>query len=497
MTSSCEKLTRFAISLHNYLLTGTILILLCFGIASRAIAQCQQGCDLTDQNTFLGDAALISNTTGLVNVAVGEAALRNNTIGNDNTAVGADALVANISGLNDTAVGYAALNTNTGSENTAVGAHALFLCSTGSSNTATGSSAMANATISGANNTADGYAALFNDSSGNNNTADGYKALYSNTNGGSNTASGYLALFFNSSGNFNTASGRGALYKNTASNNVATGYQSLNNNTSGTFNTAVGTKALAANTTASYNTALGYQALNTTTGQENTALGANALFGATGSNNIAVGSAAGSFVTGGNFNIEIGSVGGTDSNTIRLGTVGQQTSAYIAGIYGVTVAGGIGVIVDSNGHLGTSTSSARFKENIKPMDTASEAILSLRPVTFRYKKQLDPKAIPQFGLVAEQVEKVDPDLVARDQDGKPYSVRYEAVNAMLLNEFLKAHRKIGQLERTVEKQTAVIGQQRQDFVEQQQQIKGLTSSLQKVSDELALIKPQPRRVARQ
>jgi hypothetical protein len=156
-----------------------------------------------------------------------------------------------------------------------------------------------------------------------------------------------------------------------------------------------------------------------------------------------VGSDAGFYLTTGSNNIDIGSVGvNGESNTVRVGMVGTQANTYIAGIYGVTVAGGIGVIVDSNGHLGTSTSSARFKEDVKPMDTASEAILSLQPVTFRYKHELDPKAIPQFGLVAEQVEKVDADLVARDEQGKPYSVRYEAVNAMVLNEFLKAHRRI-------------------------------------------------------
>ena len=138
------------------------------------------------------------------------------------------------------------------------------------------------------------------------------------------------------------------------------------------------------------------------------------------------------------------------------------------------MAGGIGVIVDSSGHLGTSTSSARYKENIQPMDKASEAILSLQPVTFRYKKELDPKAIPQFGLVAEQVEKVNPDLVARDDQGKPYSVRYEAVNAMLLNEFLKEHRKVESLEQAI--------------AEQQKQIKALTASLQKVSDQAELSK---------
>ena len=147
-----------------------------------------------------------------------------------------------------------------------------------------------------------------------------------------------------------------------------------------------------------------------------------------------------------------------ESNTIRVGKKGTQTAAYLAGIRGTTVAGGIGVLIDNNGRLGTSTSSARFKEAIKPMDKASEAVLALQPVTFHYRKELDPESIPQFGLVAEDVAKVSPDLVARDDDGKPYSVRYEAVNAMLLNEFLKEHRQveaegneIGNLKATVTK----------------------------------------------
>ena len=164
-----------------------------------------------------------------------------------------------------------------------------------------------------------------------------------------------------------------------------------------------------------------------------------------------------------------------EGNTIRMGTNGNQTNTYIAGINGVTVAGGIGVIVDGNGHLGTMTSSARYKEAIRPMDKASEAILALQPVTFRYKHDLDPDGIPQFGLVAEQVERVNPDLVARDEQGKPYSVRYEAVNAMLLNEFLKEHHKVDRLEQAI--------------AEQQKQIKVLTASLQKVSDQIELSKP--------
>ena len=157
------------------------------------------------------------------------------------------------------------------------------------------------------------------------------------------------------------------------------------------------------------------------------------------------------------------------------------------------MAGGVGVIVDTNGHLGTVVSSARFKDGIKPMDKESEAILALQPVTFHYKHELDPEGIPQFGLVAEQVEKVNPDLVARDDQGKPYTVRYEAVNAMLLNEFLKEHRK-------VEEQATIIAQQRKDFqasitklettgAQQQKEIEALTVGLQKVSTQVEMSKP--------
>src|SRR5205823_953380 len=151
-----------------------------------------------------------------------------------------------------------------------------------------------------------------------------------------------------------------------------------------------------------------------------------------------------------------------------------QTATFIAGISGVTVASGVGVIVNTSGQLGTVVSSARFKEAIKPMDKASEAILALEPVTFRYKHELDPDGIPQFGLVAEQVEKVNPDLVVRGEDGKVMTVRYEAVNAMLLNEFLNEHRKVEELEK---------------------QVKALTATVQKVSDQLELNKPAPQMVA--
>jgi len=191
----------------------------------------------------------------------------------------------------------------------------------------------------------------------------------------------------------------------------------------------------------------------------------------------------------GNSNIDIGNFGvGGESKTIRIGTRGTQRNAFITGISGVTVANGVGVIIDTNGHLGTVVSSQRSKEAIKPMDKASEAILALKPVTFRYKKELDPDGIPQYGLVAEDVEKVNPDLVARDEEGKPYTVRYEAVNAMLLNEFLKEHR-------IVQEQGATITRQRKDFeaavAQQQKQIDALTAGLQNVSAQLETNKSAP------
>jgi predicted ribosome quality control (RQC) complex YloA/Tae2 family protein len=219
-----------------------------------------------------------------------------------------------------------------------------------------------------------------------------------------------------------------------------------------------------------------------TTGNNNVAIGNAALEKSIGNRNIALGSGAGQNLTSGDNNIDIGNQGvDAESNTIRIGKSGTQTKAFIAGIFGATVPTGVGVIVDNSGNLGTTTSSARFKEAIKPMDKASEAILALQPVTFHYKHELDPAGIPQFGLVAEDVEKVNPDLVARDDQGKPYTVRYEAVNAMLLNEFLKEHRKVEKLESTV-------AQQRKDFEAVVDQLK---AQIQKVSAQLEASKPAP------
>jgi uncharacterized coiled-coil protein SlyX len=198
----------------------------------------------------------------------------------------------------------------------------------------------------------------------------------------------------------------------------------------------------------------------------------------------------------GSDNIDIGNAGvAGESKTIRIGTTGTQARTFIAGLSGVTVAGGVGVIVGTNGKLGTVVSSERFKDAIKPMDKASEAILALKPVTFRYKKELDPDRIPQFGLVAEQVEKVNPDLVARNEQGKPYTVRYEAVNAMLLNEFLKEHRKVEALESKMAKQESTNADQQNVIQALVASLKEQAAQIQKVSDQLRAQAPTPRVVA--
>src|SRR5207248_2534648 len=206
-----------------------------------------------------------------------------------------------------------------------------------------------------------------------------------------------------------------------------------------------------------------------------------------------------SLTTGSN-NIDIGAPGvARESAKIRIGKPGTQNGTFIAGIFGVTIANGAAVKIDSTGHLGAVTSSARFKEAIKPMDKDSEAILALEPVSFRYKHELDPDGIPQFGLIAEQVEKVNPDLVIRDTDGKVNTVRYEAVNAMLLNEFLKEHCKVQELEMNARQQQkhfeSALAKQERTIEKQEKQIEALTATVQKVSDQVALGTPAPQSVA--
>ncbi len=360
--------------------------------------------------------------------------------------------------------------------------------------------------------TAEGHQALKNLTSGIGNSAFGWRSLFSVTTasyntglgGGTlalniadaNTATGVASLILNTTGTRNTANGAAAMvFNGDGHDNAAVGYFSLYNNTSGNSNSGLGTDTLISNTTGDCNIALGESALLNST---------------TGDNNIGIGCDAGSSITTGSNNIYIGNSGSSSGEgaKIRIGTVGTQTATFIAGISGVAVAGGVTVVVDTNGQLGTVTSSARFKDEIKPMDKASEAILALQPVTFRYKHELDPDGIPQFGLVAEQVEKVNPDLVARDAEGKVYTVRYEAVNAMLLNEFLKEHRKVEEQDRRAKEEEATISRlksadakEEATIARQQKEIEALSASLkeqavqiQKVSAQLAAKKAAPRLV---
>ena len=348
-------------------------------------------------------------------------------------------------------------------------------------------------------NTALGIGALVSATSGSDNTAVGFDALSSDTIGGFNTAVGFRALNLNTSSN-NTALGFDALQQNTAgSDNTAVGEAALADNGTGIQNTAVGGGALVGSSSGNDNTAIGWRASLLNSGSSNTAVGSQALINSTGSSNTALGFQAGLNLTTGSNNIDIGNKGKAgESNYIRIGTKGTQTHTLIAGISGVTVAGGVGVIIDTNGKLGTVVSSERFKDSIKWMDKESEAILALHPVTFRYKHELDPEGIPQFGLVAEQVEKVSPDLVARDEQGKPYTVRYEAVNAMLLNEFLKEHRKVEALQASFAQQQK---ESRSTAAQQQSEIKALAATvkeqaaqIQKVSAQVELSEPAPRTV---
>jgi hypothetical protein len=382
---------------------------------------------------------------------------------------------------NNTAEGTdALLSLTTGTENTALGFNALYSNTTGGENTATGSTALISNTT-GIRNTANGFAALQSNTTGERNTATGRAALANNTTGMYNTADGHSAMFFNTIGIRNTATGSFALVFNTTGNhNTANGYGAVNFNTTGNYNTAIGYFGLYQNTTGNNNTAGGYNALlNNTTGNEN----------------IALGNFAGSNLTTGDNNIDIGNPGvAGESNTIRIGTVGTQTATYIAGVMGKTTPRGTPVFINANGQLGTVQSSARFKTEIKPMDKASETILALKPVTFRYKKELDVEGTPQFGLVAEDVEKVNPDLVVRDAEGKAYTVRYEAVNAMLLNEFLKAHRKLEEQEKTIAQLRSHDAQQQGEIKALVANLKEQASQIQKVSAQLEVSRATPQTV---
>ena len=386
-----------------------------------------------------------------------------------NTAEGQNALLSRTTGGYNTAVGYLSLlSDSTSSFNTAIGAGTL-LANTGDQNTATGAGV------------------LLSNTTGFVNTANGAFALFSNTSGFSNIAVGVDALFHNTTGNANVAVGNGALNNNTtAGDNTAIGFDALSGNTTGASNTAAGYAALANNTTGINNTGVGITTLvNKTAGDGNTAIGYSSLGNLiSGNYNVAV--AGGFNLSGGDFNIDIGNDGvNGDSGVIRIGSGCCQNSAFIAGIWGVNANGGATVYINSDGQLGTATSSARFKRDIHDMDKASEALFALKPVAFRYKKEIDPAGTSQLGLVAENVEKVNPDLIVRDKEGKPYSVRYDQVNAMLLNEFLKEHKAFIEEQHKVKELETMVAQQRKDFEAAVAQLK---TQVQRVSAQLEVSK---------
>lgn len=345
--------------------------------------------------------------------------------------------------------------------NTAEGQAALFSLTTGSFNTAVGFLSLTSNTEGQFNTGLGAGALLFN--TGQQNTATGAAALLNNTTGVKNTASGVLALFNNINGNSNTASGVGALFDNSAGfNNTAVGYNALLSNTTAGDNAAIGTTSLFNNSTGEFNVAVGSQALyNNVSGDSNTAVGDSAGFNITGSGNVCIGAGVN-------------------------GVAGENNITRIRNVYD-SVATERAVYVTSDNRIGTLSSSRRYKEQIKPMDKASEAIHSLRPVSFRYKKEIDPRRSLSFGLIAEEVAKVSPELVTPDREGKPQTVRYEAINAMLLNEFLKEHR-------IVEKQESRIQQQEATIARQQKQIDALAAGLQKVVTHLEVSEAAPQTV---
>jgi uncharacterized coiled-coil protein SlyX len=308
-----------------------------------------------------------------------------------------------------------------------------------------------------------------------------------NTTGTSNTANGAFALFYNN-GSSNTADGVEALYSNTTGlYNTATGDRALYSNINGWYNTAIGFRALYSNT-GFWNTASGDYALyNNTAGLYNTANGANALYSnTTGSSNIALGTNAGYSLTTGSGNVCIG--------VNVFGVAGESNTTRIRNVYS-SAASGRAVYVNSGNKIGTLVSSRRFKDEINPMDKASETILALKPVTFRYKKEIEPNGTIMFGLIAEEVEKVDPKLVTRNDKGDVETVRYDAVNAMLLNEFLKEHRKNEEQEATIAELKSTVARQQKDSqaaaAHLQRQIEALTAGLQRVSAQIEVSKPAP------
>jgi trimeric autotransporter adhesin len=480
---------------RNKIFTTLLLALVCFGFSPGAPAVQPTAPDtgLAGGNTADGDGALAGLTGGFYNSAFGFLSLLSNADASFNTGVGAGALLLNTANEN-TATGAGALFSNTtGGSNTANGAFALFTNSTGSSNTAIGTRALMSNTGDG--NTAVGQAALIVNTIGTQNTVVGAAAAVNNTEGSDNTAIGLNSLFSNVDGDNNTAVGRAAMGGSTGSNNTAVGWFALEAGGSG--NTAVGSQALQHNT-GGLNTAVGENALvNSTIGgpfgvNANTAVGESSLSDCTtGFWNVAIGFGAGHDLTTGDTNVYIG-------QGVGAGAANESGHTYIRNIKDTSVNGGGAdfVTVDlTTGLLGHASSSRRHKEDIKPMDNASEALYRLKPVSYRYKKEIDRTQSPAFGLIAEEVAEVNPDLVALNAKGEVESVHYEMVNAMLLNEFLKEHKKVQAQQASITELQSTVAQQQKGMNVLTAQLKEQAAQIQKVSARLEVIRPAPKTVA--
>jgi len=434
-----------------------LLPLVCFGLApmAQAVGPDTDG-SIPGSNNGEGIGVLVSRTGGIWNTGTGFEALNHLTAGNQNTATGLRALFSDING------GY----------NTASGVYSLYSNTSGFFNVATGAYSMGNNTT------------------GLRNTALGYAALYRNADGTDNTAAGFAALYHNTTAAFNCAFGEQALFNNLkAWTNNAFGVQALFNNLTGETNNAFGTGALFANTEGESNNAFGHLALeNNVDGIWNNAFGFNALdSNVSGSFNTAIGDSAGLDIDGdGNVCIGegvFGESGANDSTYIR--NVNTTAQPIVAGVDGVTVD-------LTTGRLGHGVSSQRYKEQIKPMDKASEMLFSLKPVTYRYKKEIDPKQTLDFGLIAEEVAKVSPELAIRDAKGQVSNVRYNAINAMLLNEFLKEHQQVAEQQATIAELKSTVAQQQKGMDVLTAQLKEQATQIQKVSAQIEMSRPVPK-----
>jgi len=481
---------------HGKIILTTILCTLgCFALVLtvQAVTPAPDG-GYAGNNTAEGTSALFNLSSGIDNTALGFQALFHDTTGNSNTAEGFRALFANTNGHQNTATGLSALVSNTtGNFNTATGVQALFSNTSGGFNTATGVAALFHNTAE--SNSAFGAYALFANTSGIYNSAFGYRALAAST-GSGNTANGYQALSGNTSGVDNTATGVSALsLNNTGSNNTANGAAALAVNRGGIDNTAIGAETLINNTSGNYNTAVGFEALaGNDIGGANTAVGYQALLRATGVNNTAIGNGAGATVRTGSYNVYLGAgVGGVATDEVGHTYISNISST-------VQPPGGnveyVTINLDTK-LLGHSSSSRRYKEDIRPMTNVSEALYRLKPVTYRYKKEIDPKQSAAFGLIAEEVAEVNPALIARNSKGQPESVHYEMVNAMLLNEFLKEHERVQEQAARIAEIKAIVAKQEKGMEALAAHIRDQDAKIQSVSAETKTGRPAPKVVINQ